>query len=104
MQQAHSRRGSALTMRKASSGVEAKQSNDGLACLGGKIHKKQLSPAVICGLFCFCLISSSYSLPLVNVNFSGDNGQLSNYYSSVENDLNYAAADWEKFFVSGNAS
>ena len=102
MQQAHSRRVSPLTMRKASSGVEAKKrSNDCLACLAGK---KQIALTVICGLFCFCLINPAYSSPLINVNFSGDNGQLSSYYSSVVNDLNYAAADWEKLFVSGNAS
>jgi hypothetical protein len=41
---------------------------------------------------------------LLDVTFSGDNGQLSSYYSSLVNDLNYAAADWEKLFVSGNSS
>ena len=57
-----------------------------------------------CSLFCYCLISSAYSSPLLNVTFSGDNGQLSSYYGSLVNDLSYAAADWEKLFVSGNAS
>jgi hypothetical protein len=91
-------------MRKTSSGVEAKQSNDRLACLRVKSHRRKLSLTAICGLFCSCLIGSAYSSPLVNVTFSGDNGQLSSYYSSVVNDLNYAAADWEKLFVSGSAS
>jgi hypothetical protein len=104
MQQAHSRRVSALAMKKTSSGVEAKQSNDCLACLGAKSHRKKLSLTAICGLFCSCLISSAYSSPLVNVTFSGDNGQLSSYYSPIVNDLNYAAADWENLFVSGNPS
>ena len=104
MQQAHSRRVSALSMRKTSSGMEAKQSNDGLACPEAKSHRKKLSLTVTCGLFCYCLIGSAQSSPLLDVTFSGDNGQFSSYYSSLVNDLNYAAADWEKLFVSGNSS
>ena len=105
MQQAHSRRVSALTIRKTRSWVEAKQSNDDVACLEAKNHRKQTvaySSVAVC--FASCLIGSAYSSPLLNVTFSGDNGQFSSYYSSIVNDLSYAAADWEKLFVSGNAS
>jgi hypothetical protein len=91
-------------MRKISSGVEAKQSNDGLACPEPKSYRKKLSLTVTCGLFCYCLIGSAQSSPLLDVTFSGDNGQFSSYYSSLVSDLNYAAADWEKLFVSGNSS
>jgi hypothetical protein len=42
--------------------------------------------------------------PLVDVSFSGDGGQLASYYGEITNDLNYAISNWEKLFVSGNAS
>jgi len=90
-------------MTKTSSVLEAKP-NVGVLCLQATSHKKSLSFAVSSGLLCFSLIGSASSSPLLNVTFSGDNGQLSSYYGSVVNDLNNAAADWEKLFVSGNAS
>jgi PEP-CTERM motif len=104
MQPAHSRRLSTLAMKMTIYGVELKQSNDCPACQVVKSHRGQLTLTVICVLFCSCLISSAYSSPLLNVTFSGDNGQFSSYYSSLVNDLNYAAADWEKLFVSANSS
>ena len=104
MQQAHSRRVSALAMIKTSSGLEAEQRNNGVACPEAKNHRKRLSLTLSCGLCYSCIIGSAYSSPLLNVTFSGDNGQLSSYYGSLVNDLSYAAADWEKLFVSGNAS
>jgi len=95
---------SALSITKRSSGLERKQPNDGISGLGTKSHILRLLPTLSCILVYFCLIDPLYSSPLLNVTFSGDNGQLSGYYSSVVNDLNDAAADWEKLFVSGNAS
>ena len=41
---------------------------------------------------------------MLDITFSGDNGQFSSYYSALTNDLSSAAADWEKLFVSGNPS
>jgi PEP-CTERM motif-containing protein len=104
MRQAHLRRVSALAVIKTSSGLEAKQRDNGVACPEAKNHRKTLSLTLSCGLFCSCITGSAYSSPLLNVTFSGDNGQLSSYYGSLVNDLSYAAADWEKLFVSGNAS
>jgi PEP-CTERM motif-containing protein len=104
MPQAHLRRVSTVAMKKTSSGVEVKQLNDRIACLEEKNHRKKLALTVTCGLFCYCLIGSAQSSPLLDVAFSGDNGQLSSYYSSLANDLSYAAADWEKLFVSRNPS
>jgi len=65
-------------------------------------HSRRM-PAVI-SVLCFFWVSWAYSSPLVNVTFSGDNGQLSSYYSSITHDLGDAAADWEKLFVSGSAA
>jgi hypothetical protein len=76
----------------------------GLALERVKGQQKRVLFAVACSLFCGLPINASFSSPLVNVTFSGDNGQLSTYYSSVANDLNYAAAEWEKLFVRGSAS
>ena len=68
-------------------------------------HSRRVPALIVtCSLFCFYLIGSAYSSPLVDVTFSGDNGQLSSYYSPIVNDLNSAAADWESLFVSGNSS
>jgi len=55
-------------------------------------------------MFCWLAVSTAYSSPLLDVSFSGDNGQFSTYYSSISNDLALAADKWEKLFVSGNAS
>jgi hypothetical protein len=54
-------------------------------------------------MFCCLTAGEAYPSPLLNVNFSGDNGQLSTYYSSIANDLSTAAAKWEKLFVSETA-
>jgi len=94
----------ALAMTKTSSGLKAKQRNARVTRVQAISRKKGMSLAVSSSLLCFCLFGSAYSSPLLNVTFSGDNGQLSGYYSSVVNDLNDAAGDWEKLFVSGVAS
>ena len=47
-------------------------------------------------------ICTAYSSPVINVSFSGDNGQLSSYYSSITNALVGGAAEWEGLFVHGN--
>ena len=60
--------------------------------------------SAICGVFCCLMIGTAYSSPLLNVGFSGDNGQFSSYYSSISNDLVLAAAKWEKLFVGANPS
>jgi hypothetical protein len=55
------------------------------------------------GIF-FCLVVNEvYSSPLLNLGFSGDNGQLSTYYSSITQDLAVAVAQWENLFVNGSA-
>jgi hypothetical protein len=67
-----------------------------------KSQGKRVLNSAICSMF-FCLATcAAYSSPLVNASFSGDNGQLSTYYSSIINDLTLAAAKWENLFVSGN--
>jgi hypothetical protein len=65
--------------------------------------KRRIFGSAICSMFCCVTASEAYSSPLLNVSFSGDNGQLSTYYSSIANDLVTAAAKWEKLFVSGTA-
>jgi PEP-CTERM motif len=104
MQQAHSRRVSALAVTQTNSGLSGKQAKGNYICLKPKSRRKRLLLAFCCSLSCYCLIGSAQPSPLLDVTFSGDNGQFSSYYSSIVNDLNDAAADWEKLFVSGNAS
>jgi hypothetical protein len=59
--------------------------------------------SVICSMSCCLAVSTAYSSPLINVGFSGDNGQLSSYYSPITRELVVAATAWEDLFVSGNA-
>jgi len=66
--------------------------------------KRRILNSAICGTVCWLTVSTAYSSPLLDVSFSGDNGQFSTYYSSISNDLALAAGKWEKLFVSGNAS
>jgi len=66
--------------------------------------KRRILSSAICGMFCCLTVSAAYSSPLLDVSFSGDNGQFSTYYSSISNDLVLAATKWEKLFVGGNAS
>ena len=96
MQQAHSRRVSALAMRKISYLVEAKQSNDDVAFLEAGAQEETIASSHLWSLL-LCVTGSAYSSPLLNVTFSGDNGQLSSYYGSLVNDLSHAAADCEAF-------
>ena len=56
----------------------------------------------ICSLFCCLAINTASSSSLINASFTGDNGKLATYYSSITNDLTLAAAEWENLFVSGN--
>jgi len=65
--------------------------------------KRRILGYATCSMFCCLTAGEAYSSPLLNVSFSGDNGQLSTYYSSIANDLVTAAAKWEKLFVSGTA-
>ena len=67
-------------------------------------EKRRILNSAICGTVCWLTVSTAYSLPLLDVSFSGDNGQFSTYYSSISNDLVLAADKWEKLFVGGNAS
>jgi hypothetical protein len=71
-------------------------------CKVKRSEKRVLYPAICCIFWCLA-ISPAYSSPLLNVSFSGDNGQLSNYYGSISNELTTAAQTWEALFVSGNA-
>ena len=103
MRPRHLARGSTLNTIEPSSGAPAPPPGVGSALERMKGQKKRVPFAVVCSLFCGLPINASSSSPLVNVTFSGDNGQLTAYYSSVANDLNYAAADWEKLFVLGSA-
>src|SRR5882724_8932176 len=79
------------------------------ATIGSQLESRDQRPgkgvlnSSICGMFCCLMIGTAYSSPLLNVGFSGDNGQFSTYYSSISNDLVLAADKWEKLFVSGNA-
>jgi hypothetical protein len=59
--------------------------------------------SVVCSISCYLLVSTAYSSPLISVGFSGDNGQLSSYYSPITRELVVAAAAWEDLFVSGAA-
>jgi hypothetical protein len=102
MYQAYSRR--VLALAKTSSGLEEKQENYAITCPRTKSHRKRTALTLSCGLLCYCVIGSAQSSPLVDVTFTGDNGQLSSYYNSIVNDLDSAAADWEKLFVSGSPS
>jgi hypothetical protein len=67
-------------------------------------EKRRILNSAICGTVCWLTVSTAYSLPLLDVSFSGDNGQFSTYYSSISNDLVLAADKWEKLFVGGSAS
>ena len=69
----------------------------------GKEKRRVLNSAICC-MFCCLTVSAAYSSPLLDVSFSGDNGQFSTYYSAISNDLVLAADKWEKLFVSGNVS
>ena len=102
MYQAYSRR--VLAQARTSSGLEEKQKNYAITCLVTKNHRKRAALTLSYGLLCYCVIGSAQSAPLVDVTFTGDNGQLSSYYSSIVNDLDSAAADWEKLFVGGSPS
>ena len=102
MYQAYSKR--VLALARTSSGLEEKQKNYAITCLVTKNHRKRAALTLSYGLLCYCVIGSAQSAPLVDVTFTGDNGQLSSYYSSIVNDLDSAAADWEKLFVSGSPS
>jgi hypothetical protein len=104
MHRAHSRRAFDPITGETSSRVQAQLSNRGPSSLKVICRRKGLAHALVGGLFCIFLIGSAYASPLVNVTFTGDNGQFLSYYGSIVNDLNNAAADWEKLFVSGNAS
>ena len=53
--------------------------------------KRRILSSAICGMFCCLTVSAAYSSPLLDVSFSGDNGQFSPYYSSISNDLVLAA-------------
>src|SRR5438093_5205894 len=92
MQQAHSRAVPALaaTRRPQLGSLDQRPGN-------GVLN------SAICGVFCCLMIGTAYSSPLLNVGFSGDNGQFSAYYSSITNDLELAAAEWENLFLSQNA-
>jgi hypothetical protein len=102
MYQAYSRR--VLALAKTSSGLEEKQENYTITCPRTKSHRKRAALTLSYCLLCYCVIGSAQSSPLVDVTFTGDNGQLSSYYSSIVDDLDSAAADWEKLFVSGSPS
>jgi len=65
--------------------------------------KRRILGSAVWSIFYCVTAGGAYSSPLLNVSFSGDNGQLSTYYSSIANDLVTAAAKWEKLFVSGTA-
>ena len=93
MQQAHSRAVPALAaIRRPQLGSPDQRPGNGVL------------NSAICGVFCCLMIGTAYSSPLLNVGFSGDNGQFSTYYSLISNDLVLAVDKWEKLFVSGNAS
>ena len=104
MQQTHLRRVPVLTTVETRVGVPTQQPDGAFTLHQRKRQRKRILIAVTCGLSCCLPMSSTYSSPLVKVTFSGDNGQLSPYYGEIANDLNYAAADWEKLFVSGSAA
>src|SRR6266436_1772858 len=80
------------------------------ATIGSQLESRDQRPGkgvlnfAICGMFCCLMIGTAYSSPLLNVGFSGDNGQFSTYYISISNALVLAADKWEKLFVSGNVS
>src|SRR6266550_2739593 len=57
--------------------------------------KRGILNSAICGTVCWLTVSTAYSAPLLDVSFSGDNGQFSTYYSSISNDLALAADKWE---------
>jgi hypothetical protein len=104
MQQAHSMGVSAPAVTKTNSGLRGKQEKDNYICLKPKSRRKRLLLTLCCCLSCYCLIDSAQSSPLLDITFSGDDGQFSSYYSALTNDLSSAAGDWEKLFVSGNPS
>ena len=102
MHQAYSRR--VLALAKTSAGLAEKEKNYAITSPWTKSRRKRAALTLSYGLLCYCVIASAQSSPLVDVTFTGDNGQLSSYYSSIINDLDSAAADWEKLFVSGSPS
>ena len=104
MQQAHPRRVLARIVAASRYVTNIERWSGGLFSKYEINYKKNLLTAITCSLSCFLSLGSGYASPLVNVTFSGDNGQFATYYGEIANDLNYAAGDWEKLFVSGNAS
>lgn len=103
MQQALSRAGAALAIMPASSTIWLLRWHEGLTRKLKNQAKKKLLNFAIYGMFCCLTISQTYSSPLINVAFSGDNGQFSTYYNSITHDLTVAATAWENLFVNGNA-
>jgi hypothetical protein len=104
MQQAHSSKVLARTVAPPRYETNIERSSGGLFLKYGINYNKNLLTAITCSLSCFLSIGSADASPLVNVTFSGDNGQFASYYGEIANDLNDAAGDWEKLFVSGTAS
>src|SRR5204862_2225914 len=102
MEQALSRAVTTATTMLASSGTRP------LRWIADLIqNRNRQGKGILCSVFCStscCLaVSTAYSSPLINVGFSGDNGQLSNYYSPISRELVVAATAWEDLFVSGDA-
>ena len=104
MQHALSRPLAALTMRSGSPRAWLLQWDRGFIWKIKGRGKRRILNSAFCGTICWLTVSTAYSLPLLDVSFSGDNGQFSIYYSSISNDLVLAADKWEKLFVGGNAS
>src|SRR6516164_6257787 len=104
MQQAHPRRVLARTVAASRYKTNIERLSGGLFLKYEINYKKNLLTAITCSLSCFLSLGSGYASPLVNVTFSGDNGQFASYYGEIANDLNNAAAEWEKLFVSNNTS
>jgi hypothetical protein len=104
MQRAHSRRILGLAVAAMRYEIKVQQSIGWFLLKCEINYAKILLIAVTCIQSWFFPMCSSYASPLVNVTFSGDNGQFASYYGEITNDLNGAAAQWETLFVSGNAS
>jgi hypothetical protein len=104
MQQAHSRRVIGRVVAAIAYGINVQQSSGWFFLKYETNHAKKLLIAVACIQSWFFPLGSLCASPLVNVTFSGDNGQFASYYGQIANDLNNAAAEWEKLFVSNNTS